>query len=134
MLQWPVEAVSESVTKDPRRLADLLSKRFATLATILHALQEGQSNLATVRAGDTTPSVAGVGVLLSANTGATSITQFDDGSPGQRIVFVFGDANTTLVHGANLVLASGSNFTGASGNTRAFVTTNGTVFRQVPLG
>ncbi len=46
---------------------------------------------------DATPSVAGGGkVFITANTGATTITDFDDGRAGQEIVVIINDGNTTI--------------------------------------
>lgn len=59
--------------------------------------------------GDTTPSVAGISYMSIANAGATTITQFDDGIAGQRLVLTFSDANTTISR-ANAYLAGGVNF------------------------
>ena len=63
---------------------------------------------------DTTPSVAGGTSWTSANTGATSITNFDDGTNGQVMFFRFGDANTTLVNGATIVTFDAANVTTAN--------------------
>lgn len=65
--------------------------------------------------GDTTPTVLNgtgkqSGVLETVNTGATSITTFDNGKAGQRIIVHFDDNFTTLVHGATLKLQGGMNF------------------------
>lgn len=57
--------------------------------------------------GDTTPSVSAGNKFLTANTGATSITTFDDGAANQTIRITAGDALTSLVHGATLVLQGG---------------------------
>lgn len=51
--------------------------------------------------GDTTPSVDGGEHFRTANTGATTITDFDDpanepGADGQRICILIKDANTTI--------------------------------------
>ena len=62
--------------------------------------------------GDTTPSVQGGTNFATANTGATTITTFDDGAGGQRITIVFTDANTTLTDGGNLKLAGAFTSTG----------------------
>lgn len=48
--------------------------------------------------GDTTPTVANTDRLVVANTGATSITDFDNASTYQEITVFFSTANTTLVH------------------------------------
>jgi hypothetical protein len=61
--------------------------------------------------GDTTPTVAGIGTLQLLNTGATSITTFDDGDDGQIINLLFTTANTTLVHSSSLTLAGSTNVT-----------------------
>lgn len=57
---------------------------------------------------DQTPSVADERHFKTANTGATSITTFDDGTNGQRITIIAGDDNTTIVPGATLKLNAGS--------------------------
>jgi hypothetical protein len=64
--------------------------------------------------GDTTPSVSGSRLFKTNNTGATSITTFDDGVAGEEITVVFGDVNTTLVDGATLVMAGSANKTFAA--------------------
>ena len=48
---------------------------------------------------DTTPSVADNKVFKTANTGATVITTFDDGTDGQRITIISDDGNTTITPG-----------------------------------
>ena len=67
---------------------------------------------------DATPSVKGeFGWYNTANTGATTITAFDDGYDGQVIVVYIGDANTTLQDsggGSSLVLAGSANWTPAA--------------------
>ena len=69
--------------------------------------------------GDTTPSVNGGNVFVTANTkSATSITTFDNAVEGQMITIIFGDANTTLVHNTSAILLAGArNWTAASGDT-----------------
>lgn len=63
--------------------------------------------------GDTTPSVKWCNFLVCNNTGATSITDFDDAADNQVIV-VKCNANTTIVHNASLIqLEGGANFTGS---------------------
>jgi len=59
--------------------------------------------------GDTTPTVLNQRVLYTNNTGATSITFFDDGVDGQEIKIVATDANTTLVNSTNLLLTGAAN-------------------------
>ena len=50
---------------------------------------------------DTTPSVAAGMNFITANGGATSISDFDDGTPGRIIIIRFNDANTTVVNDAS---------------------------------
>jgi parallel beta-helix repeat protein len=62
--------------------------------------------------GDTTPSVAVGSKFQFSNSGATSVTMFDDGIPGQEIE-VRGDVNTTIVHNASFIRCRGGvNITG----------------------
>ncbi len=77
------------------------------------------ANSAAVVDGDTTPTVQDggsnwIGVLTTANTGATTITDFDNGSQGQFLLVVFGDSNTAIQHGANIHLAGDTNMTAAT--------------------
>ena len=76
--------------------------------------------------GDTTPTVANCGVLLTANTGGTTITAFDDGYIGQILVIRFGDALTTVAHSSALRLQLGVNMTFAGVDTLTLIqhTTN----------
>jgi hypothetical protein len=111
-----------------------MNTRMAKLAGALYEMTRKIEGVVTWNSGDTTPSVSAGRTFKTGNSGATSVTQFDDGRPGQSIIVVFKDANTTLVHGANLQLSGAVNFVGAVGNTRQFVTDDGVIFRQVPLG
>ena len=61
----------------------------------LSALIHG-GRFATITASDATPSVKGGKYFVTANTGATTITAFDDGIEGQEILVKIGDANTTI--------------------------------------
>lgn len=45
---------------------------------------------------DATPSVAGLKILTTANTLATTITDLDDGIVGQTVIVKIGDGNTTI--------------------------------------
>lgn len=111
-----------------------LNQRMGALSGVIAEILRRQEGVAIWVDGDTTPSVSAAGAFRTANTGATSVTQFDNGRPGQMVVVVFEDGNTTLIDGANLVLDGGADFTGAAGDTRQFVSVDGTIFRQVPLG
>lgn len=68
----------------------------------------GAVNFSTFTAGDTTPSIAGGSHFKTANTGATTITDFDDPSAGgHEITIVFGDTDTTIQASASIVLQGG---------------------------
>ena len=75
--------------------------------------------------GDTTPSVLGANIFTCANTGATSITDFDDGIDGQEIKVKL-DNNTTLVHASALMrLAGAANITGTTSDMVTLVSIGG---------
>ncbi len=68
---------------------------------------------------DTTPSVAQQApVYRTFNSGATTITDFDNGVPGQRFMLRFQDGNTTIDIGSNIANLDGStgDITPASGD------------------
>lgn len=58
---------------------------------------------------DTTPSVSNKTVWHTANTGLTTITDFDD-ETNKLILIRFDDALTTIAHNANIKLAGGRLF------------------------
>lgn len=61
---------------------------------------------------DTTPSVLNAETFITANAGATTITNFDDASDLQEFTILINDANTTIQDNANVQLAGGVNFVG----------------------
>jgi len=69
--------------------------------------------------GDTTPDVRTSTIFKTANTGATTITGFDNGTEGQIIHVVLQDNNTDFTNGTNLILFRGLNYT--SGQTNDIV-------------
>jgi len=75
--------------------------------------------------GDTTPSVAGYRVWLTANTGATVITDFDGPYDGKEILIVFRDNTTTIVNNANIFLQGGANFNATIDDTMKLVYVTG---------
>ena len=79
--------------------------------------------------GDTTPSVLNASAMNIVNSGAVSITNFDDGVNGQIIVLRFDDANTTITR-ANAALAGGANFT-SSANDTLTLRFNGSIWEEV---
>lgn len=69
--------------------------------------------------GAATPSVAAGNDFKTANTGATTITDFTNGVNGQEI-FIVVDANTTIQNNSAIKTRSGSNFAGAANVTCTF--------------
>jgi hypothetical protein len=79
----------------------------------------------TLTDGDATPDVSGGTFFETANTGATSITDFD-GATNAFIVLRAGDANTTIVHDATkIVLQGGLSIPLAANDQMMFVERSG---------
>jgi hypothetical protein len=57
---------------------------------------------------DLTPDVSGGNVFQTANSGATVITDFNEGTEGQLIHIMFGDGDTSIAHGGNIHLIGGA--------------------------
>ncbi len=57
---------------------------------------------------DTTPSVKNACTWIAQNTAPVSVTNFDDGQPGQPIR-ILGDGFTTIVNGTNIFTNTGAN-------------------------
>jgi hypothetical protein len=88
----------------------------------------------TFTVGDTTPSVKGFSKLYkTANVGATTITNFDDGVNGQEITVLVSDAATTVDFSANANLKGngGSDWSPASGDMLRGIYYNGTWYCSV---
>lgn len=62
--------------------------------------------------GDATPDLSGASVFKTANTSATTITDFDGCENGDVKEIHFEDDNTTIEHGPNVKLPFGVNFAG----------------------
>lgn len=77
---------------------------------------------------DTTPSVAGRKFFRFNNSGATTVTMFDDGTPGQEIFILCAEANTTMTDGGNLKLNGG--FTCSADDIIRLVFTAGVWYEQ----
>jgi hypothetical protein len=82
---------------------------------------------------DTTPTVAGSRVFLTANTGATSITTFDDSVNGQEITVIAGDNNTTIVAGANMKTVGGANIVLTTDDAVRFVRAGSNWYQASPV-
>ncbi|MCB7129899.1 MAG: hypothetical protein J3T61_10230, partial [Candidatus Brocadiales bacterium] len=81
--------------------------------------------------GDTTPSVLDGNFFVTSNTGATTISDFNDGFPGQTVILRINDANTTIADNANFNLWSGANTTYASSDLIMFQF-DGTAWQETP--
>jgi hypothetical protein len=91
----------------------------------------------TLTVNSATPDVTAFERFITANTGATTITDFLGSVPGQRIVILCNDANTTIQHnGATIVLAGAGNKKLRSGVTYEFWKVGGAwrEVAQLPLG
>ncbi len=98
------------------RTLDSVGSRILYQLTDARGLSLHTWGLAAVTAadGDTTPTVAAGARLVLSNTGATSITGFDDPLPDQRMELYFTNGNTTLVNSGTLILRGGVNVTPAA--------------------
>jgi hypothetical protein len=79
--------------------------------------------------GDATPDVSATLGYKTANTGATTITDFDNAT-NKLIVINFGDGNTTISHNANIKLQGGVPFVGATNDSMVLVH-NGSLWLEV---
>src|SRR3989338_3636024 len=86
----------------------------------------------TLSADDTTPSVASRNWFISANTVATTITTFDDGTVGQILLIEVNDANTTFdCLGSEATINCGNtDLTGAAGDLFSWIY-DGTVWHLI---
>lgn len=76
-----------------------------------------------------TPSVAAADVWRTANTAATSVTDFTGGASGQVVRVRCGDSNTTVVHGATINTNTGASKALAPGRVYTFVL-DGTIWYE----
>jgi hypothetical protein len=110
------------------------TKRITSTSTLFYTDVNNTSydngNRITFTNGDTTPSVSGGYFFVEANTGATTITNFDDAQDGQEIPILFTTGNTTIQDNANIQLVGGANFVG-SANDILKLKRVGTVFYEV---
>ncbi|OQB41045.1 MAG: hypothetical protein BWY04_01075 [candidate division CPR1 bacterium ADurb.Bin160] len=86
------------------------------------------SNVSRTTTGESTPSVISVdgkqlGILLTNNSGSTTITNFLGGVDFQILIIIFGDGNTTVQSGANIKLNGLSNMIGATNDTLTLIYT-----------
>lgn len=82
--------------------------------------QTNKGEEALIADGNTTPSVELYGRFRTNNTGATSITDFEDGYNGQELTVRFTDGNTTLVNSGSLITGTGGNIVVNAGRVGIF--------------
>ena len=129
-MTWNWVALPAGTTHE--QLLQALNRRLKALEQALEITSGLAIGIGTFTDADTTPSVANIRLGITANTGATTVTTFDDGVIGQEVMIRFGDANTTLAHGSTLQLIGNANFTGATGDMKIFTTDDGTNWYEVP--
>lgn len=71
--------------------------------------------------GDATPSVSDANLFTTANASATTISNFDEGLPGQIIYVQAGDNNTTVANGANVQTSTNADKLLVSGRVYGFI-------------
>jgi hypothetical protein len=79
---------------------------------------------------DATPSVSLGSFFKAANTGATTITNFDNGTEGQKIIIHSTNTNTTIAHNVNIHNQSGVNISMAVNTSRQYIY-NGTYWMEL---
>jgi hypothetical protein len=97
-------------------------------------LEDPTASITSFANADATPSVGNAisGFFQTANTGATTITDFDDGYTGQVFVLLINDANTTIQNdGTNIALRPGANFPAKNGDIITFRNYGSGLWREV---
>ena len=79
----------------------------------------------------TTPSVSKGNIYRTANTGATTITNFTNAVNGQEITILFTDNVTTVQNNANVLLSGAANFVATPNDTLRLLYFPGTGWREV---
>lgn len=101
-----------------------------TLSTTLDLTGPTNFTWNTFADGDTTPDISAGTFFKTANTGATSITDFD-GNTDCWIVVKAGDGNTTIVHdGTKISLQGAIDITLASGDVIEFLEDGGVWYEK----
>ena len=79
-----------------------------------------------------TPNISGTRLARLSNGSPTNVTSLSGATAYQLVCVEFADANSTLVHSANLVLRSGANETPAANAAKMFlINSSGSVAREV---
>jgi hypothetical protein len=110
----------------------LFNQRLKALENFLQALTGlavGRRDTATNADAPVVTSSAG---LVLRNTAATTITGFTGGEPGQHLVVLAQDNQTTLEHGSTIRLTGNADWVVKRGETRMLWTPDGTTWFDVP--
>jgi hypothetical protein len=110
----------------------LFNQRLKGLENFLGGVQGLVLGRRTVATNADAPIVTLSGSLILRNTSATTISEFTGGEPGQVIVILALDNQTTLQHGGNIRLNGNVDWVVLSGETRQFYTPDGTTWYEVP--
>ena len=127
----------QSIPTDPAELPlpkffTLLNRRMKDLGLLLRTTASN-TTITPIVDGTAIPSVVDrAKIYKTGNTVAVNLTGFAGGVPGQSIILLAGDGNTTLINSANLILKGGANVLLAAGNTKLFLTEDGVVWREYP--
>lgn len=127
-MAWDWRQLSTDLPYD--ELISAFNIRMRRLSQQITALLAATTTVNTFANGATFPSVFGARTWKTANTVATNITGFDEGTEGQEILVWSTDANTTLVHSAGLRMKGGVNVTMTANETRRFATVDGVNWRE----
>ena len=117
----PTEGIDANYQYWDATLTKLITRDFA--GSVWRDQSGGEADIPTYTDADTTPSVLGPQAFTweIANTGATSITAFDDISIRQTITCIFKDGNTTITEGGGIHLTGGVTYNYAAGDVAVFV-------------
>lgn len=84
--------------------------------------------------GDTSILVTNTAIILTGNTTATTVAGFTGGEPGQSVIVLAGDNNTTFQHSGILRLDGNADWVAYRGESRQFFTYDGSTWYEVPRG
>lgn len=92
----PTEFRAQDTYHERAQKLNQLSNDLVSAIQALNEVLESYREIAVLEDADATPDVLGRKVLITANTGGTTITGFDNGVIGQTVLLFIGDGNTTI--------------------------------------
>lgn len=108
------------------------NQRMKLLENYLQGLAGLSLGRRTAPDGATVPVTSMVGAIVLENSAPTTVTAFGEGEPGQQIVVLALDSQTTVQHGTGLRLNESTDWVTRLGETRLFWTPNGATWYEVP--